>query len=321
MTDISGRGTEYGRRWGKRLLLSYGAIQSLERLLDLVHDRGFILVNDYGQTEIAREDEFEHQRFSLATFVGLNFPLLKAYFGDHGKCRWEEPHGGDSGGIHSRLLSHSAGNDVCGKFQELFGSVHQAKLHEPLQKARECIRVGRFELAAGHYKKALDLQPKNWVLLNEVSMFLTFSLRDPKAGIDMARVALGLNPTCSAELWNTLGDGLYEFGRTGEARSAYMKALEVNDSDVRARYNLAWVHVRERNYPAALAMIAEALGLDKTGEYRDRLMQKLQEVLGKLTQRHQQEYLLLINLVSKYAKPEDKPKIERGSDGQESTLP
>ena len=71
---------------------------------------------------------------------------------------------------------------------------------------------------------------------------------------------------------------------------------------MRARYNLAWVHTREREYPKALLRIAEAMALDKTGEYRDRLLQKQQEVLGRLALRHQQEYLLLINLVSKYAK-------------------
>ena len=56
-----------------------------------------------------------------------------------------------------------------------------------------------------------------------------------------------------------------------------------------------------------------ALALDKAGEYRDRLLQKFNELLTQLTQRHQQEYLLLINLVSKYARPEDqdKPKPDR----------
>ncbi len=39
-------------------------------------------MNDYGQTQLSREDEFEHQRFSLATFVGVNFPLVKAYFAE-----------------------------------------------------------------------------------------------------------------------------------------------------------------------------------------------------------------------------------------------
>src|SRR5262249_9437146 len=156
-----------------------------------------------------------------------------------------------------------------------------------------------FELASSYYNEALKRQPRNWVLLNEISMFLTFSMRDPKGGIDMAKLALALNPTCSAELWNTLGDGLYEFGRTAEARSAYKQALAINESDVRSRYSLAWVHARERDYPAALAALADALALDKTGEYRERLLHKQQEVLHHLALRYQQEYLLLINLVSK----------------------
>ena len=82
------------------LLHNYGAIRSLERLLTLIHSNGFILVNDYGQTEITREEGFEHQRFSHATFVGINFPLLKAYFADQKKCQWAEPKE-DSGRIHS----------------------------------------------------------------------------------------------------------------------------------------------------------------------------------------------------------------------------
>ena len=49
-------------------------------------------------------------------------------------------------------------------------------------------------------------------------------------------------------------------------------------------------------------MIAEALALDKTGQHRERLLQKQQEVLALLGQRNQQEYLLPINLVSRYQK-------------------
>ena len=109
--------------------------------------------------------------------------------------------------------------------------------------------------------EALNLQPRNWVLMNEISSFWTFQMRDPKSGLEMAKLALTLNPTCSAELWNTLGDGLYEFGRTLEARSAYHQALTVNANDVRARYNLAWVHARDKDYPAALSMLAEAMGM------------------------------------------------------------
>jgi tetratricopeptide (TPR) repeat protein len=294
---------EYGRRLAKRVLHSYGAIQSLEKLLALVPDDGFILVNDYGPTQTGRDDEFEHQRFSLATFVGVNFPQLKAYFGDQEKAEWLEP-AGDSRGIHSRLLGRKLSTETRLRFAERFSDAAYDHLQQPIQQARDCAKAGRFELAAGHFQEAIKRQPRNWLLLNEVSMFLTFQMRDPQGGADMAKVALALNPTCSAELWSTLGDALYEWGRTAEARSAYEMAMSVNTSDVRSRFNLAWVHTREKDYPAALRRIAEAIALDKTGAYRERLLQKQQEVLGRMTQRHQQEYLLLINLVSKYVQQE-----------------
>jgi tetratricopeptide (TPR) repeat protein len=300
---------DYGRRLTKRVLHSYGAIQSLEKLLEMVNDQGIILVNDYGQTQTTRDDEIEHQRFSLATFVGVNFPMLRAYFDDGKRCQFVEP-SGEERGIHSRLFGRKLGSDTQTRFFERFGTGAQDRLQQPLMQARACMKHGRFELAATFYNEAMNKQPHNWVLLNEISTFLTFSMRDPKAGIDMAKLALSLNPACSAELWNTLGDGLYEFGRTAEARSAYQKALAVNGSDVRSRYNLAWVHTRERNYPAALASIAEALSLDKTGEFRDRLLHKQQEVLAQLAMRNQQEYLLLINLVSKFAKKQEEKEGE-----------
>jgi tetratricopeptide (TPR) repeat protein len=293
---------EFGRTKTNKLLHSYGAIQALERLLELVHDDGFILANDYGQTQVTARDEFEHQRFSLATFVGVNFSLLKAYFEDGRRCQYVKPFSeGEGVSIYSRLLGHNLSYKTSLRFEERFSHTAATQLQEPTVKARECIRVGRFELASSYYQQALAKQPANWVLLSEVAQFLIFSLRDVKAGIDLAKVALALNPTCSSELWNVLGDGLFEYGRYPEARSAYQKALEVNSSDVRARYNLAWVHQREKNYAAALAVIAEALALDKTGQYRERLLQKQSEVVAQQVQRHQQEYLLLVNLVSKYA--------------------
>ena len=84
----------------------------------------------------------------------------------------------------------------------------------------------------------------------------------------------------------------------------------MNPSDVRSRYNLAWVYTREKSFPAALETIAQAFSLDRTGEFRDRLLQKQQEVLAQSATRHQHEYLLLINLVSKYTKSDDRKPLE-----------
>jgi hypothetical protein len=82
------------------------------------------------------------------------------------------------------------------RLQERFGEEAYKRLQEPIQKARACAKAGRFELAGGFYREALHLQPRNWVLLCEVSQFLTFQTRDSKMGADMAKVALGLNPAC-----------------------------------------------------------------------------------------------------------------------------
>ena len=310
---------DLGKAGPTRLLHSYGAIQCLERLLELVKDDGFILMNDYGQTQLSKEDEFEHQRFSLATFVGVNFPLVQDYFSDRTKGELVDPMNDDTS-MHARLLGKRVASETRDRFAECFSQRAATQLQEPLQKARGCGKVGRFELAADFYRQALKQQPANWVLLNEVSMFLTFSLRDPKAGVDLAKVALALNPTLSSELWNTLGDGLFEWGRTAEAGSAYRRALQFNDNDVRARYNLAWVYQRERDGPAALQVLAEALALDKTGEYRERLLQKQSEVLALLAQRHQQEYLRMVNLVSKYAPQAeaDRPRPDHDAGGSQA---
>jgi tetratricopeptide (TPR) repeat protein len=280
----------------RRVLHNYGAIQCLERLLGLVRDDGFILANDYGPTQLSSAEEYEHQHFSEATAIGVNFPQLKAYFTDAKPHRWIEP-AGERESIHARLLAHQPAPETIARFEEGFGKAAWDRAEEPARRARELLRAGRLEAAASAFRQALAGQPHNWVLLNEVALFLTFTLRDPRAGADLAKLALAENPT-SAELWNTLGDCLFEWGRNAEARQAYRRAEQLSASSVRARYNLAWVHIRERDYAAALAKLAEALALDWTGEYRERLFQKQQEVLALLTQRHQQEYLRLANRIS-----------------------
>jgi tetratricopeptide (TPR) repeat protein len=298
----------FARTRFRHVLHNHGALRCLERLLALVRPDGFILANDYGQTLSAPAEDYEHQRFSHATFTGVNFPLLKAYFAEGQRCRWEEPPG-DNESLHSRLLSPQPASETVLAFHERFGKPAADHALQPLQQARQWAQYGRFEAAATHYARALERQPGNWVLLNEVALFLIFSLRNPKAGIEMAKVALSLNPTCSTELWNTLGDGLYEYGRTEEARCAYRAALRINAGDVRAHYNLAWVHTRQKDYAAALEEIAAGLALDASGEYRERLLQKQSEVLGRLAQQQQQDALRLANRVSSAAHaPARKPE-------------
>src|SRR5262249_41110056 len=125
----------FGRSSSRRVLHNHGAIQSLERLLGLLHADGFLLINDYGPTHVALADEPEHQRFSRATSIGLNFPLLKAYFAEGGRCQWEEPlqH---SPSIHARLLGHTLAHETRLRFHECFGRAASERLEEPVRQAR-----------------------------------------------------------------------------------------------------------------------------------------------------------------------------------------
>src|SRR5207302_6302689 len=119
-------------------------------------------------------DEFEHQRFSLATAVGINFSLLKAYFGEGGRCQYLEPYS-ESGSIHSRLLTRKLSYNTGLRFQERFSQAAAEYLQEPIARARQCLQVGRFELASSYYQQALSRQPGTLVVLKGVAQCLIFS--------------------------------------------------------------------------------------------------------------------------------------------------
>jgi tetratricopeptide (TPR) repeat protein len=307
------------------VLHSYGAIQCLEGLLDMVQDGGFILVNDYGPTQVAAATDFQHQRFSQATSVGLNFPLLKAYFGgDTAADRWAEPEE-DNAGIHACVLAHQLDPETLTRFHACFGRDAQSRLQFPVQQAQTAVQQGRFEAALTAYGMALEQQPYNWVLMNEVAHFLTYPLRDPAAGLEMAKAALACNPSCSADLWNALGDSLFSLDRIEEAGQAFRRAMQINPNEVRARYKLACVYQRKQDLSTALGLIAAGFALDKAGVYRQGFLQKQSEILTQLAERNQLERQFTANRISQRhawsspdeAHPDDRiseaPKKEAGS--------
>jgi tetratricopeptide (TPR) repeat protein len=290
---------QFARSTGQGLVVhNYGAVQALERLLGLLNDTGFILVNDYGQVRVGGADDFQHQRYSQSTFVGVSFPLLKSYFAGKDSVLWVEPVEADDASIHARLLGRKPWPEAVACFQDRFDKAALEAAQGAVRRARDLVQAGRFEAALTAYRQALEGQPYNWLLMNEVSHFLTFPLRAPAAGLEMARAALACNPACSADLWNMLGDSLFELGRVEESRQAFLRALQINPDDARARFNLTFVHVRTEEYADAMRRIAEALTLDRTGTYRDRLLQTQSEILARLSQRYQQEHRRMADRIS-----------------------
>jgi tetratricopeptide (TPR) repeat protein len=297
--------TRFARQAGHRSILhNFGALQCLERLLGLVREGGFILINDYGNIEVAGAEEFQHQRFSQSTSVGINFPLLEAYFQGAAHAHWLKPEEGDGKvGIHARLLGRQVAAETAECFQERLSKAARDRFEEPVLRARNCVKGGRFEAALAAYQQALERQPQNWALMKEVADLLASSLQSPLQGLEMARAGLACNPACSAELWNVLGDCLYFLGRLGESEQAYHRALQVNAADVRAHYNLAFVHHQTRQYGRALQCIAEGLALDGAGTYRDGFLKKQSEVLVQLSLRYQHEQRRLGDRVSTPQEP------------------
>jgi tetratricopeptide (TPR) repeat protein len=304
---------DFARTRSKRSVLNFGAIQCLSELVKLLTPDGFILMNEYGVSTTEVNADFEHQRFSLATAIGLNFPLLEYYFSTVEKLVWLEAPGDSERGIHSRLLGKSVGTETRVTFVSLFQKYHLDGLQAPIVKARQCVNSGRFELASAYYQSAVRLQPSNWLLLGEVSSFLTTYLHDAKAGVDFAMLALSFNPTCAPDLWNSLGDALFQLGRHAEATSAYNRALLIGPNNVYARFKLSAVLLRMQKLRECMAVIMDGLILDKTEQFREKLLLHLQQLLSRMSAYNQKEYSRMSNLISKTAKEHTRPDLEDGN--------
>ena len=202
------------------LLHNYGAIRSLEWLLTLLHGRRV-----HSGQRLRADADHSGRRFRAPAvfachFRGHQLPALEGVFRRFGPVQVGGAGGGQRPDSLAAAGAKPGGGDDAHLFTERFGKAGCDWLQEPASLARANIQHGRIEAALAAYHQALDRQPYNWILMNEVAMFLTFTLRNPAAGIAMAKAALDLNPSCSAELWNTLGDAYFEVGKMAEARNA-----------------------------------------------------------------------------------------------------
>src|SRR5262249_38524738 len=154
---------EFAPRFGQccdgELVHSFGAIQCLEGLLKQLCDGGFIVINDYGSTRPGHDGDFEHQRFSNATSVGVNFALLKSYFVETCKQEWLE-HSEYNGHISSCLLGKTIPAQTSTCFQERFGKAAFDRRREPADAARTYLKQGRYDAAATAYREALTREPR-----------------------------------------------------------------------------------------------------------------------------------------------------------------
>jgi tetratricopeptide (TPR) repeat protein len=262
---------------GETILHSFGALRALEELRRLLSPGGFILASDYPWLQHPLE-RLPYQHFGGSTAIGVNFPLLESYFQRDPEVTWIEPEGRQAG---ARLLGWRLAPAVAACFGNLFSAEALRWEAEPLENARKYRESGRTDAAHCSYTEALRRQPRNWALIAEAARFLVSQVQDYPAGLALARAAIELNPI-HPDPWNTLGDAHFALGQIEEARSAFERAVEIRPDDVRGYYNLMYTCSKRGDLRAALRMAAEALAHDRSGEYRDQILQRQSEILAHL---------------------------------------
>ena len=281
----------FGHDW-PRIILNYGATQCLEGALEGLEENGFVLINDYGMTQASDVVSLgASQRFGSSAALGLNFPLLAHHFLTRA-CSVARPLLDERLPLHPLYLAKRAMPDTERAFHRTFDWEVQQTAIGPQEAARQHIEGGRFEQAREAYEKSLSARPRDWALLGEIAEFLIRHIADYESGRKIAEAALAVNPWYSVWLWNVLGDAVYALERYPEAHDIYLKAEKMEPNDVRTSLNLGYSYLELGRPAEALEHLARGLAYD-VGLYRERLLEKQQQILGGIAASHRsnQEWL------------------------------
>ena len=141
-----------------------------------------------------------------------------------------------------------------------FDSAVRAGVNDPsllANRARMDLLRGRTGSAARFAEQGLALDRGHLSCAVALTMARLES-GDAEAAEALARQIVG-NAPAYADGWVALGAALERLRRTGEAVSAYEKALEIAPDDLEARANLADLHERTNNLEHAQALIDRVL--------------------------------------------------------------
>lgn len=265
-----------------RVVVNHGALRCLEACLEALAPQGFVLINDYGPVQLDQVvDQAVPQRFGPTTALGLNFPLVEHHLEKAGAICMRADEDGDRP-IHSRLVCKGPVPGATEAFRRHFSGNAHRMLEQPLEDARKHLESGRMDQAMEAYQTAVRKCPRDWRLIGEVAEFVIRQVADYKAGLELSRTAVAINPWYSAWLWNVLGDALFALERYDEALETYRQARRIDARDPRTYLNLAYSYAQDFSYAEALEAIAEGLSNDPRGMYRDRLLEKQQQILAEI---------------------------------------
>ena len=269
-----------------------GAMEVLFQLTRLLEPGGLVLVNDYGYgaDHPSFQRGFTYETFASSTALGLNFPLLD----DFCACMGLESHATDRqmDQYYTRLIGRDIPPAVVTRFREVFGQERYRYANEWIERVDALRTTQCAEAEADAYFECLRRTPHNWTYLHCAGGFLLKRQGNPQAALALARQALALNPACSSDLWDLVGECLAALGRKREARHAFERALRINPSDLRGLYQSAKLALDVGGYRVALERIAQGLatksgreGLYDFVELQGRVLDELRGNWTKADQR------------------------------------
>jgi tetratricopeptide (TPR) repeat protein len=267
---------------GTTAAYNYGALRCLDSLLPRLDPGGFLLIRDYGNTS---DGEPIHSagphRFGGATSVPVDFVSVER----HLRARSVEiVDPGLEGLLHTRLMAVHVPARTRRTFVESFAAPIPETWTLPA-RAREHAQQGLFREALTLYRLGIDRSPRDWRLLGEAARFASSDLRDPQAGLELARAALQLNPWYSPFLWNVLGDCLSALARDAEAHECYEHARQLHPggADTHVRLARSWLRLGDPAH--SLEVVAQGLASDADDMHRHHLIEAQQAAIDALSRR------------------------------------
>jgi tetratricopeptide (TPR) repeat protein len=266
---------------GALFVYNYGAIACLQSIESVLEPCGFILVNDYAPPESVYTPG---QRFGPITAAGVNFALLEARL-RNGGLTCSEPKDDGSRGLHARLFSRAGLTGTRAVFESRFAGSVLEEAETPARQARQQAGAGLLREALASYRAAVERNPRNWRVIAEAAAFAAAELRDPAAGLELARAAVGLNPWYSPYLWNVMGDCLAALERDRDAHECYLQARRIHPASPETNLRLAGSWLRLGDPMQGLVAVARGLAGDSDAMFRHVLLERQQQAIDALSVR------------------------------------
>ncbi len=262
----------------------YGALDCLDRCIAHLAPGGVAIFSDYGhiQPYEARETP-EFQAYGSSVAAGLNFPQLDAVFSARAGLAYFKPDIED-GHLYTRVFQRSPAVDLTDLVADLYGALRYRALTAPVEAARELMRGRLYESSRKLYATALEAQPHNWALMQEIALTFFLMTEEHDEALELAEMGLALNPL-SPDLWRVKAEANLALDRIEEAQAAIAKAVSLAPQNVAAQLALARIALRQDHFTQALRAIATALAHDLEGDSQDALIALQTEALAKIAKR------------------------------------